>query len=234
VASPTSVRPGDAARATFPPTIPPAGVRPESRAESHVADRASSRRSQRDRSAATINALLDATISAIVAVGCARTTTREICTRAGVSQGGLFRHFATRKEVLIAALERLQLEQLDAIERALRPGARRPTIGAALECLGPPAATVWLELSVAARTDQQLLTRFQPLFDDHLARIRALLRQQPWFAALAPAAQSVWLTMAWETSTTESLQLPADAQAWPRSEIAAALDALVDLLGGQG
>lgn len=198
-----------------------------------MADRVSPRRSQRDRSAATINALLDATIDAIVDVGFAKATTREICTRAGVSQGGMFRHFATRKDVLIAALDRLHLEQLDAIERAVATSGRRPAIDATLECLGPPIATVWLEFCVAARTDPPLLAGLQPLFDDHLARIATLLRQQPWFAALTPTAQSVWLAMLWEASTTEALQLPADVGVWPHSEIATALDSLVDLLGAQ-
>ena len=52
-------------------------------------DREPERRSQNERTAATIARLLEATMTAIVELGYSRATVREICARAGVSQGGL-------------------------------------------------------------------------------------------------------------------------------------------------
>ena len=73
------------------------------------------RRSQEERTATTIARLLDATINAIVEIGYSRATIREICDRAGVSQGGLFRHFPTRKDLLVATLQELHDRQIAAM-----------------------------------------------------------------------------------------------------------------------
>ena len=65
------------------------------------------RRTQGERSAATVAKLIQATIEAIVEVGYAGASTREICDRAGISQGGLFRHFPTRRDLIVATLVHL-------------------------------------------------------------------------------------------------------------------------------
>ena len=64
-------------------------------------------RSQAERTATTRARLLDGTIDALAAQGYARTTTPEVCRRAGVSQGALFKHFATKADLVSAAAERL-------------------------------------------------------------------------------------------------------------------------------
>src|SRR5947209_15883938 len=79
------------------------------------------RRSQAERSAATREALLDATIECLVADGYANTTTSRVAERAGVSRGAHLHHFQTRNALVAAAMERLaerRYEQLlEAAER---------------------------------------------------------------------------------------------------------------------
>ena len=65
------------------------------------------RRTQAERREGTIGALLDATEDVLHERGYAATTVAAVCERAGVSQGGLFRHFATRRALLVAAAERV-------------------------------------------------------------------------------------------------------------------------------
>ncbi len=63
--------------------------------------------------------LLESTVDAIVELGYAGATTREICERAGISQGGLFRHFPTRLGLVSAAVEYVYDEQLDRLRMLL-------------------------------------------------------------------------------------------------------------------
>src|SRR5271154_2528623 len=58
------------------------------------------RRTQAERRAATRTALLDAAIDCLAEEGYAKTTTRRIAQRAGVTPGALQHHFATRAELL--------------------------------------------------------------------------------------------------------------------------------------
>src|SRR3954464_15263723 len=67
----------------------------------------SSRRSQAERSAATREALLDATLACLVEDGYARTTTARVAERAGVSRGAHLHHFQTRDALLAAAADHL-------------------------------------------------------------------------------------------------------------------------------
>src|SRR5271157_4688134 len=67
----------------------------------------SPRRSQAERSAATRDALLDATIACLVEDGYAHTTTSRVAERAGVSRGAHLHHFQTRQALLAAAMEHL-------------------------------------------------------------------------------------------------------------------------------
>jgi AcrR family transcriptional regulator len=51
--------------------------------------------------------LVDATITALIEEGYARTTASEVCARAGVTRGALHHHFASLSALYAAALERL-------------------------------------------------------------------------------------------------------------------------------
>src|SRR4030095_16238891 len=97
-------------------------------------DRAPSRparRTQAERRATTRQRLLDATVESLVDVGNAGTTTTEVCRRAGVSQGALFKHFATKAELVAAAAEHLFGHLVEEFEQALPTVAGRADAPAA-------------------------------------------------------------------------------------------------------
>ena len=60
------------------------------------------RRTQKERREGTIRKLLDAATETLIDVGYAEASVQQICDRADVSQGALFRHFATREELMVA------------------------------------------------------------------------------------------------------------------------------------
>lgn len=62
------------------------------------------------RSAATVTALLDATIQVLAAVGVERATTTRVAERAGASVGTLYQYFPDREALIGAAVERYLLE----------------------------------------------------------------------------------------------------------------------------
>src|SRR3954471_16462548 len=83
------------------------------------------RRKQAQRSAATREALLDATLACLVEDGYANTTTARVAERAGLSRGAHLHHFQTRDTLLAAAadhLTRRRGEHLSAAVDALPPG----------------------------------------------------------------------------------------------------------------
>src|SRR4029453_6004554 len=125
------------------------------------------RRSQVERTAATIARLLEATIAAIVELGYSRATVREICDRSGVSQGGLFRHFPTRKDLLVATLAELHDRQIAAMHEVAAEADPHAAIGRMRDVINAPDTTVWLELCVAARTDTELADGLRPLLARH-------------------------------------------------------------------
>lgn len=145
------------------------------------------RRTQSQRREATISALVDAAVAALGEVGYARTTTNEIARRAGVSQGGLFRHFESRLDVILAAADAVRARQfvdfraglvsmsdfeVAEVVRLLRRATRAP-INAA-----------WYELLVAARTDAELRQRLEPLAERYHEEIIELGRALPIAASM--------------------------------------------------
>lgn len=138
------------------------------------------RRSQAERRAGTIRRLLDAATAALVEVGYYRTTVQEICSRAGLSQGALFRHYATRLEILIAVADDLE-SGLRALYRRdflrLQPGTA-DELRLAFELLRAnvrsPLHQAWFELLVAARTDPALHAALLPLWHRRSAEDQAL------------------------------------------------------------
>ncbi len=135
------------------------------------------RRTQEQRRTQSIGLLIDATIDAIADVGYHRTSLNEICSRAGISRGGLFRHFDSRLDLVVAAAE----------EVGRRHAARLQSLREAGVILDAPDAvrfardeirdrinTVWFELMVAARTDPELRERLAPVAEALLAELERL------------------------------------------------------------
>jgi len=140
------------------------------------------RRTQRARRETTRRKLLEATVSALVAVGYARTTTTEICARAGVSQGALFKHFATKAELLAAAAEHLFRGLVEGYRHdfaAVPRDAERVAHAVELlwEVFRGPALQAAFELYVAARTDSELRATLRPVTHQHGANLRSTARE---------------------------------------------------------
>src|ERR1700677_3879026 len=72
------------------------------------------------RSAASVDAILEATIQVLLSVGKQRLTTTRVASRAGVSVGTLYQYFPNKSALLQAVLRRHLDEVTEAVERACR------------------------------------------------------------------------------------------------------------------
>jgi len=72
------------------------------------------------RSAASVDAILEATIQVVLSVGKERLTTTRVASRAGVSVGTLYQYFPNKSALLQAALKRHLNEVTEAVEQACR------------------------------------------------------------------------------------------------------------------
>jgi AcrR family transcriptional regulator len=130
------------------------------------------RRTQRERREATMAAAIDATISAISELGYHSTTVRAVCSRAGLSQGAVTRHFPTRLDLIVAAAEEVARRQEARFTSRLAEEApeyssvARLAIRVLRDGTRTPLNAVWLELVVAARTSPELAARMGPLMDN--------------------------------------------------------------------
>jgi AcrR family transcriptional regulator len=118
-------------------------------------------RTQAERSAATREALLNATIVCLVEDGYANTTTARVAERAGVSRGAHLHHFQTRSALVAAAVEHLRArraEELFAAADALPSGPERIAEGLDLlwSSYSSPLFQGALDLWSAGRTDAEL------------------------------------------------------------------------------
>ena len=140
------------------------------------------RRTQSERRAATQAALLDATLSCLVDLGHGGTRTTEICRRADVSQGALFRYWDTKADLLTAAVEVLYGRLFDAYrDRLDEVAAADDRIAAGVRALWElyrrPDLLAALELYVAARTDPDLHSALVRLEAPHEQRTLALAEE---------------------------------------------------------
>lgn len=137
------------------------------------------RRTQEERSSATREKLLDATVECLIELGYGGTTTTEIVRRAGVSRGAQVHHFRTKAELVRSAVAHLATKR----EQELRSEfatLRRGDVSGAIDLLwsgyaGPLFAAV-LELIVAARTDDELASVFADLQLDVQSTIERFCR----------------------------------------------------------
>ncbi len=132
-------------------------------------------RALQSRALITRHRLLAATVEALVECGYAGATTQEVCRRAGASRGTLLHHFKTRIELLLAALESILADRVEAFVAA---HAAEPLDAAQLVDLmwaewQGPALRAWLELAVAARTNDALRAPMRVVMLDFEARVHA-------------------------------------------------------------
>jgi AcrR family transcriptional regulator len=147
-----------------------------------AAPRTRPRRSQAERSSTTRTRLLEATLGALAEFGYAHTTTTLVCRRAGVSQGALFKHFATKTELVSRAAEHLFATLVADYREAFEAAAREEDpIAAATRLLAEsfrrPQLQAAFELYLAARTDEPLAASLRPVAERHGANLRRLARE---------------------------------------------------------
>lgn len=112
------------------------------------------RRTQAQRSAATRERVLDATIASLIERGYGATTTQEVNRRAGVSRGALLHQFPTRESLVVSAIGQLVDRRVAEIIDRSSDGAADLTL--LLEVFDGPLFYAALELWVASRTDPVL------------------------------------------------------------------------------
>lgn len=136
------------------------------------------RRTQQERRAATVAKLIDATIAAIAELGYQRATVQEICGRAGLSVGAMFRQFDGRLDLIVRTAEEIVRRQTEAFRSVMEQlGAQGNSIDTALRFLSAAQADrvthALREIYLAARSDAELRTRIAPTIETYYAQIVA-------------------------------------------------------------
>jgi AcrR family transcriptional regulator len=139
----------------------------------------SERTPQAVRRARTRTRLLDATVECLADLGYTRTTTTEVCRRAGVSRGAQLHHFPTKAELVAAAIEHAFEQRTSDFAVALHaapPDADRLqlSIDVLWAMFNGPACEAFIELAVAARTDHELAPYVYEVSEKHRQMAEAL------------------------------------------------------------
>ncbi len=145
------------------------------------------RRTQAQRREATIAKLLEATVGCLVEHGYRDTSIGRICEAAGVSHGGLFRHFPTRTALIAAATDEIGRRHLRVLEGlAAAPEGEGDMVEALVrffrQATRDPRTAAWREVLVAARTDAALRADVAPAvqaFEDAVMQVAAGLSGAP-------------------------------------------------------
>ncbi|MBS0345672.1 MAG: TetR/AcrR family transcriptional regulator [Proteobacteria bacterium] len=150
---------------------------------------------QAEKSQATRNQILEATLQCLVELGYTQTTTEKIAQKAGVSRGAMTHHFKSRADVFEAAAEYITdlraAEYEDACRRIRLPEGDLATYESMLDTLemlqkyyyARPSFIALQELQRGARTDKDLARVMQPLekaLDDK--KNASMLKRFPFWA----------------------------------------------------
>jgi AcrR family transcriptional regulator len=137
------------------------------------------RRTQLERRESTRAALLTAALDCLVEAGMAGFTTTEVCRRAGLSQGALFKHFPSKSELLAGTTAHLFATlraDFEAAFLALPIKRRSARYGLDLlwDQMFDPRLGAAFELYTIARTDHELRDALGPVVRQHLQRTHRL------------------------------------------------------------
>jgi len=140
------------------------------------------RRTQEERSSGTRKKVLDATTQCLIEHGYAGTTIARICESAGISQGGLFRHFPTREAVMVEVAQDVGQRLMEQYQAQFAPlkGKREallPALTLLREACRSQINQAWFELVFAARTDAVLRKALKPVATRYFEDIERLARQ---------------------------------------------------------
>ncbi len=120
-----------------------------------------SRLTQAEKAAESRRRVLDAALSCLIDRGYSNTTTMEIADRAGLSRGSQLYHFPNKDALLTSAVEYLTELRIAEFRTAMTQVPRnadlwQDTLKAFWVLWDQPLYFAWLELIVAARTDERL------------------------------------------------------------------------------
>ena len=136
------------------------------------------------RAAETRGRLLAASAELLTDRGYSRLATAAVAERAGVAHGTLFKHFATKSELMAATTEYVLEDVIGQFLRMAQGFAGEPepidqALNAVWSLFRSDRLQATLELYVAARTDETLRGALRPIFTEHrgafLSAARALL-----------------------------------------------------------
>lgn len=118
---------------------------------------------QQTKSENTRTAILEAALDCFYELGYGNTTTEKVAKRAGVSRGAMLHHFPARLDLVRAAvvyLNQKRLQEFEAQELSINEDAAHTRISEGIDAfwlqLHSPLFTIFHELQVAARTDDDL------------------------------------------------------------------------------
>ncbi|WP_420752145.1 TetR/AcrR family transcriptional regulator [Rhodococcus sp. O3] len=133
------------------------------------------REPKQDRSRATRQRLLEATIDCLAELGWGATTVGVVAERAGVSRGATQHHFPTREELITAALEfmfdsRMDLVRRESIDLPYGPARTEAVVARLVEQYTGSLFRAALQVWTAAAADPELRARIVPL-EEHFGRV---------------------------------------------------------------
>ncbi|MCP4417463.1 MAG: TetR/AcrR family transcriptional regulator [Chloroflexi bacterium] len=129
------------------------------------------------RSLETRQALLEATLDAIQILGYQNASTSEIIERAGVSRGAMLHHYPTKTDLLAATFQYLHNQTAADVERLIKTAEAEGLTWADLldeimaRFFQGRIWDVFLEITVAARTDPELWTQLVPIVQQYYAQV---------------------------------------------------------------
>ena len=129
------------------------------------------------RSRETQQILLEATLDTIQALGYHRASTNEIIKRAGVSRGAMLHHFPTKVALLTAAFQYLHDQIAVDVETLIKTAENQQLSWPALlddimaRYFQGRLWDVFLEIMVAARTDEVLWTQLVPIVQSYYIEV---------------------------------------------------------------
>jgi AcrR family transcriptional regulator len=122
---------------------------------------------QARKSAATRNQIISAAIRCIVESSYSKTTMMKISEKAGLSRGATLHHFPSKMHIIRAVVEYLHEKRIQAFRRSIKEipanaDMAHMAIQAYSDHVNHPIYIALFELSVAARTDQELRKILHP------------------------------------------------------------------------
>lgn len=136
------------------------------------------RRSQQQRRATTVTKLIAATITSLCECGYQGASVREICARADLSPGAMFRQFRDRRELLVAAVADIVEHELTTFRALIASlGSATGTLprksGKRRDRQSATRITALHEVLIAARTDSELSEALGPVMRGFYATLLA-------------------------------------------------------------